>query len=420
MLRPSRAILSPTPDTSVSASAPGRVGVWVFGALGGLATTMVVGARAMAKGLAGPQGLLTETELFRGVALAPMDKLVFGGHEVRDGDWSASAEEVHRANGSIPYPLLLELRRDLQTRSQNLRKGTLVNAGASITRMAGARPPKKAPSLKAEVARLRKDIQEFMTRHRLKRCVCVNLTSTEPQLRLSRAHRTAAGFEQLLADDRSGAVRPSAVYAWVAASLGLPFVHFTPSNAALIPAVREKFAETGAPYAGQDGKTGETLVKSSLAPMFKYRNLRVMSWQGYNMLGDRDGVILHDAENKLAKVQSKDALLGHILGYDLHTHVGIDYVPSLDDLKTAWDFIHFQGFLGYKMSMQFTWQGCDAILAAPIVLDMVRLCDLAARRGESGALRHLSCFFKSPVDVAEHDLHEQWHLLTDYVAGLRS
>ncbi len=90
-------------------------------------------------------------------------------------------------------------------------------------------------------------------------------------------------------------------------------------------------------------------------------------------------------------------------------------MPSLNDLKTAWDFIHFQGFLGYKMSLQFTWQGCDAILAAPIVLDMVRLADLAQRRGESGPMRHLSCFFKRPLGVDEHDLHVQWHLMTDYM-----
>ncbi|MDP6930803.1 MAG: inositol-3-phosphate synthase, partial [Planctomycetota bacterium] len=168
-----------------------------------------------------------------------------------------------------------------------------------------------------------------------------------------------------------------------------------------------------------DGKTGETLVKSSMAPMFKYRNLHVLAWQGYNMLGDRDGAVLANAENKQSKVETKDALLSQILGYPLHTHVGIDYVPSLSDLKTAWDFIHFEGFLGHKMSMQFTWQGCDAILAAPLVLDMARLADLAKRRGESGPMRHLSCFFKKPLGVDDHDLHKQWHMLTDYVQNCR-
>ena len=156
-------------------------------------------------------------------------------------------------------------------------------------------------------------------------------------------------------------------------------------------------------------------MKSALAPMFRYRNLRVLSWQGYNMLGDRDGVVLAEPENKASKVESKDRLLSQILGYPLHSKVAIDYVPSLGDLKTAWDFIHFEGFLGYRMSLQFTWQGCDSILAAPLVLDLIRLADLATRRSENGPLRHLACFFKSPIDVEEHDLHAQWHGLVRYL-----
>jgi myo-inositol-1-phosphate synthase len=141
----------------------------------------------------------------------------------------------------------------------------------------------------------------------------------------------------------------------------------------------------------------------------------VLSWQGYNLLGDRDGQILSQSENKEAKVQSKDRLLGKILGYSPHTHVAIDFVESLKDLKTAWDFIHFRGFLDYKMSMQFIWQGCDAILAAPLVLDMVRLADLSLRRKESGRMVHLASFFKSPLGVEEHDLHRQFELLASYV-----
>ncbi|MFG0317183.1 MAG: inositol-3-phosphate synthase, partial [Planctomycetota bacterium JB042] len=116
-----------------------------------------------------------------------------------------------------------------------------------------------------------------------------------------------------------------------------------------------------------------------------------------------------------SKVSSKDQVLSRILGYPLHTHVGIDFVPSLKDMKTAWDFVHFQGFLGFPMVMQFIWQGCDAVLAAPIVLDLVRLTDLALRRGESGPMPHLACFFKSPHRVDEHDFHRQWDRLMAYV-----
>jgi len=396
----------------------GRLGVWIFGAYGGLATTLVVGARAVARGLREPRGLVTETAAVRGVPLQPIADLVFGGHEIRRSSYGEQAEEIRRLNGTLPEDLLRALRKDLDAASRNVVPGVLANAGAAIHGLATERSPKRR-SLRAMVDQVRRDIQAFAKKHRLDRVVCVNLTSTEPPLAAKPAHRSLAAFDRALDRDEIGAVRPSALYAYAAASLGLPLVHFTPSNAALLPAIRELFAATGAPWMGSDGKTGETLVKSALAPMFKYRDLRVLTWQGYNILGDRDGRVLGNEANKKAKVATKDALLPSILGYPLHTHVGIDFVPSLHDLKTAWDYVHFEGFLGFKMAMQFVWQGCDSILAAPLVLDLVRFADLAARRGESGPLSHLACFFKKPFDVAEHDLHRQWQMLVDYLDRVR-
>ncbi|MDA0375002.1 MAG: inositol-3-phosphate synthase [Planctomycetota bacterium] len=402
---------------STKRSEPERLGVWLFGALGGLATTVVVGARAHARGLTGGQGLLTETPLCDGVPLRPIADLVFGGHEIRPGTPLQAAREIHEQNGTIPRPILDGVKADLAAFGRSIRPGSKSNAGKTIDRLAGTGRPgaPAAETLREQIARLTADIEAFRRRNRLDRVVCVNLVSTEPALRLTKTHRDRDAFERALDCDQRTAVRPSTIYAYVAASLGLPFVHFTPSNGALIPAIRKLFEENGAPYAGADGKTGETLVKSALAPMFRYRNLRVLSWQGYNMLGDRDGVVLAEPENKASKVESKDRLLSQILGYPLHSKVAIDYVPSLGDLKTAWDFIHFEGFLGYRMSLQFTWQGCDSILAAPLVLDLIRLADLATRRSENGPLRHLACFFKSPIDVEEHDLHAQWHGLVRYL-----
>ncbi len=401
-----------------------NLGVWIFGARGGLATTAIVGAKAIAKGLAPSHGLLTATPDWAVVPLTGFDRLVFGGHEVREGSLVESAREIHANTGSLPAPILAAVRDELRAVDRDIRPGSLVNAGASITAMvgkqraAGSRQARDA-TLRAETDRLRADIQAFMRRRKLTHCVCVNLCSTEPKLALGAGHRTLAAFETLLDRDRRQQVRPSTLYAYTAASLGLPFIHFTPANGALIPAIVELFERNQTPFMGADGKTGETLVKSSLAPMFKYRNLRVLTWQGYNMLGDRDGAVLASDENKRSKVETKDALLARILGYPLHTHVGIDYVPSLNDLKTAWDFIHFEGFLGFRMAMQFTWQGCDAILAAPLVLDMVRLADLARRRGEKGPMLHLASFFKRPFGVDEHDLHRQWHALTGYLRDVR-
>ncbi|MBK8095906.1 MAG: inositol-3-phosphate synthase [Planctomycetes bacterium] len=397
---------------------PRRLGVWLFGAYGGLATTVVVGARAIARRLAPARGMVTETVTLAGVPLAPIDGLVFGGHEVRTSDWAASAFDIWQHNNTLPWPMLQQLAPELRRLSKNVRRGLLVNAGRTIDDLVEHDRGERAP-LRTQVDRAIADIRAFLRRNRLRDVVCVNLTSTEPALAPHAAHRSLAAFEQAIDRDNRKAVRPSALYAYVAASVGAPFVHFTPSDSALLPAIQQKFAQTGAPFMGADGKTGETLVKSALAPMFHHRDLRVLSWQGYNILGDRDGQVLAHDENKRTKVASKDALLPSILGYPLHTHVGIDCVPSLHDLKTAWDFIHFEGFLGHKMAMQFIWQGCDAILAAPLVLDMVRLANLAHRRGENGPMPQLACFFKTPFGVAEHDLHRQWQMLTDWLAGIR-
>ena len=373
----------------------------------------------MAKGLSECQGLATETEIAAGIPWRPIDKLVFGGHEIRESDYATAATEINRETGSIPPEIIRKLKRDLTAHSKNVVTGVIPNAGATITNLASGKR-RKVVTLRSQLDQIKKDIKAFQKKHKLERVICVNLTSTEPSLRLGAAHKTIAAFEKAIDKNNVKVVRPSAIYAYAAASLGMPFVHFTPSNSALIPAVEEMFAQNNTPFMGCDGKTGETLIKSALAPMFKHRDLKVLTWQGYNMLGDRDGRVLSDSKNKQSKLDSKDALLPSILGYPLHTHVGIDYVPSLNDLKTAWDFIHFQGFLGFKMSLQFTWQGCDAILAAPLVLDLIRFADLAASRGESGPMPHLACFFKRPFGINEHDLHKQWQTLGDYLDQVRA
>jgi myo-inositol-1-phosphate synthase len=207
------------------------------------------------------------------------------------------------------------------------------------------------------------------------------------------------------------------LYAYAAIDAGYPYVNFTPSLGASTPALQELATERFCPIAGQDGKTGETLLKSVLAPMFLARNLKVLSWFGQNLIGNRDGMVLREPANKSAKLASKDQVISGVLGYQPQAQVGIEYVPSLDDWKTAWDFIHFQGFLGVKMSMQFTWQGCDSILAAPLVIDLARLALLAQRRAEAGIMRHLACFFKSPLGVEEHDFFKQFEALVAYASS---
>jgi len=157
------------------------------------------------------------------------------------------------------------------------------------------------------------------------------------------------------------------------------------------------------------------VLKSVLAPMFALRNWQILSWVGHNIFGNRDGLVLDDPVNKASKIQTKDKVISSIVGYKPQTHVSIEYIESLDDWKTAWDHIHFRGFLGTPMTLQFTWQGCDSLLAAPLVIDLVRLTECAHRRGERGLLTFLASFFKSPLGISENDFVRQFQMLEAWV-----
>jgi myo-inositol-1-phosphate synthase len=194
-------------------------------------------------------------------------------------------------------------------------------------------------------------------------------------------------------------------------------VNFTPSLGASVPALAELARAQAVPFAGRDGKTGETLLKSVLAPMFAMRRLKVKSWTGFNVLGNSDGAALADPEVAASKVQSKGDLVRATLGDDVHNLVRIDYVPPLGDWKTAWDLVTFDGFLHTPMTLQLTWQGSDSALAAPLVLDLARFIDLAAARGESGPLGWLGFYFKSPEGCPVHELRDQYQMLLKHLCA---
>ncbi len=211
------------------------------------------------------------------------------------------------------------------------------------------------------------------------------------------------------------------LYAVAAIEEGAAYVNFTSCTGSSLPALDELARRRGVPHMGRDGKTGETLVKTALAPMFAARNLRVLSWEGHNLLGNRDGRVLDLPEHNRAKVADKEKAVREILqDPETHSRVRIDFVPSLGDWKTAWDLIHFEGFFGARMKMQFLWEGCDSLLAAPLVLDLVRLAEFARRRGESGAMTHLASFFKSPYGFTEQNFHVQIEALFDYAERHRT
>lgn len=373
-------------------------GVWLIGARGSVAVTTIAGAAALRAGLAEPTGCVTELPQLRGPALPDLADLVFGGHDVVDTPLSKKADRLAAA-GVLPAPLVATLAEELSATEAELRAAPV------------------AATQQESAAQIAEDLAGFRRRHDLERVVVVNLSSTEPA---APAHPATASLDTL-ADALATVdpvLPPSALYAYAAFTAGCPYVDFTPSTGARLPALAELARRHALPYAGHDGKTGETLVKSVLAPMFAMRHLRVRSWSGTNLLGGGDGANLATPAANSAKATSKQRVLAETLGYQPQGGTRIEYVEDLGDFKTAWDLITFDGFLGTGMRMEFTWHGCDSALAAPLVLDLARLAAAAHRTGRHGPLAELAFFFKDPVGAAPHALPDQWAALVSFVADL--
>jgi len=389
-----------------------KLGLWLLGAKGGVATTVTVGLAALRRGLAGKQGLVSELPQFASLPLAGWSDFTLGGHEIRETTLWAAAQQLVRGNHALDGELVAQLKTDLNKLDGNIRPGTILNAGQAIESLAapGVRQLRESP--REAIERLQADLADFTKRNNLDQTIFVNVSSTEPPLEAELPPRWK-DLARLL-DKKKAPLPPSSLYAIAALDRGHPFINFTPSVGSALPAIDELAIERGTCHMGRDGKTGETLMKSVLAPMFAARNLEVMSWVGHNIFGNMDAVILDDPENKATKVRSKDRLLHQILGYSPQTLVTIENIASLGDWKTAWDHVHFRGFLGTPMVLQFVWQGCDSLLAAPLVLDLVRFTELAHRRGQRGLLTFLASFFKSPLGVEQHDFTRQLLMLEEW------
>jgi myo-inositol-1-phosphate synthase len=393
-----------------------RIGLWMIGAFGGVGTTAALGLAALRRGATSEIGLVTALPLFADLDLDAPDQFVVGGHDIRKASFAQGIREFQQRSNVFEPALVEPCLPELEVWSANVRPGTVLNSGDSIRKLADIPEANVVETPQAVIERIQADLNAFRQRERLDQLVVVNVASTEPPFPLNTLHQHWEQLQSILGQRHAQSLLPaSSLYALAALDLGLPFVNFTPSLGATFPAALELAEERKAVVAGQDGKTGETLLKSVLAPMFAHRNLRILSWVGHNIFGNRDGLVLNDPRNKESKVRTKDQVISQIVGYKPQTHVSIEYIESLDDWKTAWDHIHFQGFLGVKMTMQFTWQGCDSLLAGPLVLDLARLALVAQRRGESGVLKHLASFFKNPMGVGDHDFFKQWAMMEEYV-----
>jgi myo-inositol-1-phosphate synthase len=378
-----------------------------------VATTVMTGLAALQRKAIDPVGLVTATEPLAGLDLVDFSDIVVGGHDIRAGRLADEARRMWTDSRAIAPELLDGAAAFFAGVEPRLRPGTVVASGDTIRGLADASVAAVVETPRQAIDRVRSDIEAFRRAEGLEHVVVVNVASTEPPPARPIPHEFAA-VEPLLDTAETCPLPASSLYFLAAAEAGASFINFTPSTGGTPACLQRVAVERGIAHAGCDGKTGETLLKSVLAPMFAARNLQVMSWVGHNIFGNMDGKVLDDPRNKAAKVKSKDHLLAAILGYPPQTHVSIEYIESLGDWKTAWDHIHFRGFLGTPMTMQFTWQGCDSILAAPLVLDLVRLVDRARRGGEHGVIEWLACFFKSPLNVTEQDFAKQVAMLWEW------
>jgi len=368
---------------STSPSEP-RVGVWLIGARGSVATTAVAGCAAVASGLHAPTGMVTETALFAGRGLPSLSSLVFGGHDTVDCPLPKRAEAL-AAEGVLPHGLPSAVAAELTAADREIRPGGPVPGDT------------RAPAELIEA--FAADIRDFVRRCGLARAVVVNVASTEPA-------------------PTGTALPPSSLYAAAALSAGCPYVNFTPSTGLHHPALAALAHSSGLPYAGRDGKTGQTLLRSVLGPMFAQRALTVRAWSGTNLLGGGDGASLADPGAAAAKNAGKERVLADTLGTTPEGEVHIDDVRALGDWKTAWDHIAFDGFLGTRMILQTIWQGCDSALAAPLILDLARVVSRAHDIGLSGPLSELAFYFKDPVGEAPAGLGEQYAALAGLAGRL--
>ena len=404
------------------APARGKLGVLLVG-LGAVSTTFIAGVLAIRKGLAKPIGSLTQMGTVRlgkrtdnrtpkisdVVPLAKLDDLVFGGWDIFNDDCYAAA----RTAGVIEPSLLDQVRPELE----KIRPWPAVFDQRYVKRLDGPNV-KKGKNKKDLAEQVVADIRKFKADNNLDRMVMVWCGSTEVYMTESPAHATIESFERALeANDPS--IPSSMVYAYAAIREGIPYTNAAPNLSGDIPALVALAAKTKTPLAGKDLKTGQTLIKTIIAPGLKARLLGVAGWYSTNILGNRDGEVLDDPESFKTKEESKKSVLDYILQPKLYPDlygdichlVRINYYPPRGDNKEGWDNIDLFGWLGYPMQLKINFLCRDSILAAPVVLDVALFMDLAKRAGMSGVQEWLSFYFKSPVHAPElypeHDLFIQ-------------
>jgi myo-inositol-1-phosphate synthase len=402
--------------------ATGKLGVLLVG-LGAVSTTFIAGVEAIKRGIAEPIGSLTQMGTIRlgkrtdnrvplvrdFVPLASIDDLVFGAWDIFEED----AYEAALHAGVLERDLVNQLKAELQA----VKPMKAVFDQHYVKRLNGTHV--KQGANKMDLAeQLIQDIQNFKRVNQCARLVMVWCASTEIYKQPSDEHNDLESFERAMREN-SGAIAPSMIYGYAALKSGVPFANGAPNLTVDVPALIKLAVDQGLPVCGKDFKTGQTLMKTIIAPGLKSRMLGLHGWFSTNILGNRDGEVLDDPESFKTKEESKLSVLEYILQPDVYpklykdfSHiVRINYYPPRGDNKEGWDNIDIFGWLGYPMQIKIDFLCRDSILAAPIVLDLALFMDLAKRAGMRGVQEWLSFYFKSPMTAPglypEHDLFIQ-------------
>ncbi len=402
--------------------AKGKLGILLPG-LGAVATTFIAGVLSVRKGQSLPIGSLTQMGSIRlgprterrnplirdFIPLSSLNDLVFGGWDI----YTDNTYEAAQNAGVLSAPLLESVRTEMEA----IQPMAAVFNKQFVSRLDG--PNVKSAQNNMELAEaLMDDIRQFKKSRGCDRLVMIWCGSTERYLPPGLVHKTLAAFEEGLVENHPD-ISPGMIYAYAAIRLGIPYANGAPNLSCDVPALEQLARQTGSPIAGKDFKTGQTLMKTILAPGLKARSLGISGWFSTNILGNRDGEVLDDPENFRTKEVSKLGVLEQILEPDRHPElygnlyhkVRIEYYPPRGDNKEGWDNIDITGWLGYPMQIKIDFLCRDSILAAPLVLDLALFLDLAARAGMSGIQEWLSFYFKSPQTAPglypQHDIFVQ-------------
>lgn len=388
-----------------------KLGIAIIGLGGAVGSTMVAGIELLKKDKIGTEGLpLADLDENLVKDLAAYENIVFAGWDLF-GEHLAKAAEEHEVLTLKQFAAIEEELRQIKPWRATANKDFLANIEGENT---------VSNNLHREtIEKIQANLREF--KQNCDSVVVINLASTEKLAdEGNEIFNSLEGFENAL-DANAAEISPAMLYAYAAISENVPYGNFTPSVAADIPALVEFAEKQNVPLAGKDGKTGQTMIKSVLAPAFKTRALKVEGWFSTNILGNRDGLALSNTDSLASKIKTKSSLLDDILGYTVEDHlVDIRYYKPRGDNKEAWDNIDLKGFLGQQMQLKVNFLCKDSILVAPLAIEIARCLDLAKQRNEKGVLEEVGVFFKFPMTrrkdaKAENALHKQEDILLNWL-----